>query len=138
MSVFDFIKDIPLSAVLIEKLKMADAEVYRIKYEKVELEKEKAELLARIADLVKESAEAKTSKDKFVDEFGLKFIKLPDGSYDKTIPFCPRCEFALYEGSACNRRTHMCSNPKCGFISPLDVRSLYTRLKRGRDQVEPA
>ena len=124
---WDLAKDLPVSAALAERIKMADAEIKNLTKENAEFKKKNTELQAENTEIRNELLAKAMVADEFIDFAGLKFRRLNDGSYDKTIPYCPKCHTALYIESVAGRRNHKCSN--CGFIAPLTVRQLNFQMQ---------
>lgn len=116
----DLLKDIPLSAVLRERVKSMDADIERLREENANLEKDKAQLLKENKKLMDELSKMKTSAKNFVEYHGAKFRKLPDGSYDKTVVYCYHCESPMTAIS--NNLPFECS--RCGYTTDFRKRDL--------------
>lgn len=120
-SIIDILKDIPVSAAQKVQIESLESELRKITDENAALKKENAGLQEKAFNLEKELSKHRSSEEKFIEHAGIKFRKVT-GGYDKTMPYCPVCEIALYPGTVGNRRFHTCS--KCGFVAPFPVRHL--------------
>ena len=127
MTLWDMMKDIPVSAALAERIKMADAEIGKLAKENAEFKKENANLLAKNTELMEIISKTEASHNQFEEYAGVKFKKVPGGSDMENMPLCPKCCIALYIDSIGNRRTHKCSS--CGFIAPFTVRQFHEMIK---------
>ena len=78
MSVFDFLKEIPLSAVLREKLKDIEAEVAALKAENLKLRAENDEAQVQNQSLTQKLLPAPTGKLEEVQEFLLRALAAHD------------------------------------------------------------
>ncbi len=127
MTLWDMMKDIPVSAALAERIKMADAEIRKLTNGNADLKKENSNLLAKNAELMEIISKTEASHNQFEEYFGVKFKKIPGTSDMENIPLCPKCCIALYIDTVGNRRTHKCSS--CGFFAPFTVRQFHEKMK---------
>ncbi|MCW5201974.1 MAG: cell division protein ZapB [Candidatus Electrothrix communis] len=125
--IYNLLKDIPVSAALAERIKIIEAEVDKIKDENTALKEEKDDLLVRISQLEQERSEQNSSENEFAEHCGVKFKRVPSGEYDKTIPYCPDCEKAMFANHRLPRITHECSS--CGFRAPFTARQIQSVTK---------
>jgi len=127
-SIIDFIGSLQVTAAQKVRIDMLIDNLKRITEENVALKKENAECQATVLKLENELSKYRTSAEKFIEHAGVKFRKIDNGGgYDKTMPYCPVCEIALYIGSVSGRRTHICSG--CDFRAPFSARQLAYKTK---------
>jgi hypothetical protein len=102
MAWLDLMKDIPLSAVIKERLAHEEKLHEETKAKNAELQLQVDELTKEITKLKTELASLKTP-DEFVDRNGLFWKKTGEG------PYCPRCKGTM---GKLGPTMHRC--PKCG------------------------
>jgi len=83
----DILKDLPVSAVMREKILKLETDILKVKKEKAELEEQFAELKEKYLQTVREFEEYRASHEQFVEVKGMKFKRLDSGAYSE-IPYC--------------------------------------------------
>jgi hypothetical protein len=121
----DWLKDIPVSAAIKERLALKEEQFN-------ELKTENGELTKRIGALEAENSELKSKlrihedKDRFVDYRGVFWKRKLGGGFEAT-PFCPSCTFVMhiyvksYECRRCNIKTFVGPQQVPNIISEIEV-----------------
>lgn len=91
----DLVKDLPLSAVMRERIIQFEADILKLKEEKAELKEQLADAKEKYQKLFREFEEYRDAHEKFVEVKGMKFKRLDSGAYSET-PYCinPGCHNA--------------------------------------------
>lgn len=116
--ILDILKDLPISAVLRERILQLESDILEVHQSKAGLEKKLAELEAEHLQTVREFEAYRRAHENFVEKEGMKFKRLDSGSYDET-PYCINSAHAptpmsvtkmcggLISCPVCRRRVHM-------------------------------
>ncbi len=101
MSVFnivsDILKEMPVGAVLREKVLLLETEIGLLVERNAQLEKAKSDCLEQIRKIENELIEARKTIEKLTQWTyfrGVRFFKLPGGNYDEAV-YCPNCHCVM-------------------------------------------
>ena len=103
--ILDILKEIPISAVLKERIVEREKEIEAIKAENEALRAENRTLKSQRAMLA--------AQDEFLERSGVLWRKNSAGGYEE-FPYCPKCKFVLAQFRA---RSLNCS--QCAFVAPF-------------------
>jgi hypothetical protein len=120
----NFIKELPLSINLREKLEQKLALIEKLEQENVQLKAQNAQLLERINAYNEEKKEYIKFKEEFVEHRGGLFKRRPGGGYHNTV-FCIKCHMPI--SSFGGDFPYVCDN--CNIPLDFNQRDLPNILK---------
>lgn len=103
MGIIDLLKDIPLSAVLKEKIVGLESENEALKQKVSQAEEKIRNLEERLSHL--------SALTEFIEEAGALFKRNTDGTWNET-PYCPSCKAAMV--SPGRHELYRCGKKSCG------------------------
>ena len=122
----EMLKEVPLSAVLKERLALVQDQLSFASDEKAKLQEELAQAKEEIARLRQQVA-AQAVAEEFVEEQGALFKRKPGGGYHEVV-YCPWCRFATKpEPSFDMFRCAPCKwhSP----FAPIELKTILARLE---------
>lgn len=111
MSIIDLLKDIPLSAVLKEKIGALESENETLKAQLSQAQEKARTLEEKISHIL-------TSQE-YIEESGAFFKRRENGEWDYT-PYCPSCQTAMVQPK--RHELYVCGKKSCG------QRASFTRV----------
>jgi len=129
----DFLKGLPVNAVLREKVEKMYSTINNLTEKNATLEKENADLITKNIELTQQLSEQKTSANDFIKIRGLKIRNLPTGGYEETIAYCFHCESPLSATS----KMHKLECSKCGYKTSIQLRHLSCVLSELKGEELP-